>query len=91
MSSSTPFVDRETRAFDFRQIWQEIYPILGLVLLFGILGLIPLYLASVFTEAYGLESLISTVLVWISQLIFAAGSGIVLMYVIVRAIQLSDA
>lgn len=87
MSSSTPFVDIETGTLDFGQIWRETYPILGLILLFGILGVIPLYLGR------GLEfgSLLGTGLALIGQLIFAVGSGIVLMYIIVRAIQLSDA
>ncbi|MCU4719529.1 hypothetical protein [Halapricum hydrolyticum] len=90
MSPSPPFVDVETGTFDFEQIWREAYPILGLVLLFGILGLLPLYLGASFTVSYGLESLIGTALTWLGQLILAVGSGIVFRYVIVRAIQLSD-
>ena len=90
MDYSTPFVDVETGAFDFEQIWREAYPIVGLVLLFGVLGLIPLYLATAVSEPYGVTSLLGSVLTWLGQLIFAVGSAIVLMYVIVRAIQLSD-
>ncbi|QSG10194.1 hypothetical protein [Halapricum desulfuricans] len=89
MPSSTPFIDRETGTFDFEQIWREAYPILGLVLLFGILGLLPLYLGAAVTAATGFSSLIGTALTWLGQLILAVGSGIVLMYVIVRAIQLA--
>lgn len=91
MAASTPFVDIETGTFDFEQIWREAYPLVGLVLLFGILGLIPLYLATAISEPYGLASLLGSVLTWLGQLIFAVGSGIVLMYVVVRAIQLADA
>jgi hypothetical protein len=91
MSSSTLFVDRETGAFDFEEIWREAYPILGLVLLFGILGLIPLYLGSGMATPFGLTSLVGTALTWFGQVVFAVGSGIVLMYVVARAIQLSEA
>ncbi|QSG07222.1 hypothetical protein [Halapricum desulfuricans] len=91
MSSSTPFIDMETGTFDFGQIWREAYPILGLVLLFGILGLLPLYLGAAVTAVTGLWPLIGTALTWLGQLILAVGSAIVLMYVIVRAIQLSGA
>ncbi|QSG15968.1 hypothetical protein [Halapricum desulfuricans] len=89
MSSSPPFVDMDTGTFDFEQIWREAYPILGLVLLFGVLGLLPFYVGASFTVSYGVGSLIGSVLTWLGQLILAVGSGIVLMYVIVRAIQLS--
>jgi len=90
MSPSPPFVDMDTGTFDFEQIWQEAYPILGLVLLFGVLGLLPFYVGASFTVSYGPASLIGSVLTWLGQLILAVGSGIVLMYIIVRAIQLSD-
>jgi len=90
MSPPPPFVDIDTGTFDFEQIWREAYPILGLVLLFGIPGLLPLYVGASFTVSHGLGSLIGSVLTWLGQLILAVGSGIVLMYVIVRAIQLSD-
>lgn len=89
MSPSPPFVDIDTGTFDFEQIWREAYPIVGLVLLFGILGLLPLYVGASFTVSHG--SLIGSVLTWLGQLILAVGSGIVLLYIIVRAIQLSDA
>jgi hypothetical protein len=89
MASSTPFVDRESGAYDFGEIWREAYPILGLVLLFGILGLIPLYLATTVTASFGVAALIGTILTWVGQVVFAVGSAIVLMYVVARGIQLS--
>lgn len=83
MSSSPPFVDLETRTFDFKQIWSEAYPLLGLVLLVGIIGIVPISLGLAADTGLGL------LLVVIGQLLLAVGGGLVLMYVIARGIQLS--
>jgi len=83
MSPSPPFVDIDSRTFDFGQIWTEAYPLLGLVLLFAIVGLVPIVLGVASSTAIGL------LFVVIGQLILAVGTGIVLMYVVARGIQLS--
>jgi hypothetical protein len=83
MSPSPPFVDIETRTFDFEQIWTEAYPLLGLILLFAVVAFVPLILGLASSTVFGL------LFVVIGQLILAVGTGIVLMYVVARAIQLS--
>lgn len=84
--SSPPFIDQESRELDLGQIRDEAFPLAGLVVLFGalalIVGLMVLLVAG--------NSLLAGVFTIISQFILAVGTGIVLMYVIARGIQLAD-
>lgn len=84
MSPSPPFVDLETNTLNLDQIRAEAIPLLGLVVLFGSLGLLLVYIGADF---YGL---IGTIFALLGQLVFAVGTGIVLIYVIARGIQLAD-
>lgn len=86
MSPSTPFVDRESATVDTDQILAEAIPIAMLIGLFLGIALIPL--ALVFLLGGG--SLFGVLLVIVAQFILAVGASIVLMYVIVRALQLAD-
>jgi hypothetical protein len=86
MAPSTPFIDRETGELDTAQIRNEAYPLLGLVLLFVGLALIP-FLFVIFL--FG-NSLLGFVFTLLTQLILVVGTGIVLLYIIARAIELAD-
>ncbi|WP_136690003.1 hypothetical protein [Halorhabdus amylolytica] len=86
MSGSQPFVKRENDELDLRQIWDESLPILGLVVLFGSLALLPYLVVVVIFEG----TFISLILRSFTQLVLAVGAAIVLMYVVTRAIQLAD-
>ncbi|WP_302080451.1 hypothetical protein [Salinibaculum rarum] len=87
MPPSVPFIDRETGALDTDQILSEAYPLTGLIALFAGLALIPFLLAVLFA----MNSLLGTLFVIVAQFVLAVGTGIVLMYVIARGIQLADA
>jgi|AntRauTorcE11898_2_1112593.scaffolds.fasta_scaffold11970_4 hypothetical protein len=85
MPSSTPFVDHETGLLDRDQIRREAEPLAKLVALFALLVLAPLLVA--FALGGGALAFLFTVL---AQFVLAVGTGITLMYVIARAIALSN-
>jgi hypothetical protein len=87
MSSSQPFIDRDTGTLDTTQIRAEAFPLAGLIGLFGGLALVPAVLVVLFLGSSALSLLFTVV----AQFILAIGAGIVLMYVIARGIQLSEA
>jgi hypothetical protein len=87
MSPSVPFIDPETGALDTAQIRNEAYPLAGLILLFVGLALIPfLFVLLLFGN-----SLLGFLFTLVTQFVLAVGTGIVLIYIIARAIQLADA
>lgn len=86
MSTSGPFVDRETNELQIDQIITEAVPLLGLIVLFGVLGGIPVLIGA---EA-SLGSVARVGFTLLGQLILAVGGGIVLMYSVARGIQLAD-
>lgn len=85
MSPSTPFIDPETGSLDTDRIQAEAYPLAGLVMLFGGLALVPF----VFALLFGASPL-GVVFTIIAQFVLAIGTGIVLMYVVARGIQLAE-
>ena len=86
MSDGPPFVDPETGALDTAEIRREAYPLAGLVMLFGALALV-LFVLSLFARG----SPVSTLFIIIAQFVLAIGTGLVLIYVVARGIQLADA
>lgn len=86
MAPSAPFVDRDAQTLDLDRIVDEAYPLAGLVLLFGMLALVPLGIAF----AIGLSSVVGVVLTIVAQFVLAVGTGVVLLYVVARGIQLAD-
>lgn len=86
MASTGPFIDPESGGLAIDQILQEAYPLLGLILLFAGLALIPFVLTLLL---FG-NSVLGLVFSFLTQLTLAVGAAIVLMYVIARAIQLTD-
>lgn len=85
MSSSPPFIDRESGALETSQIWAEAFPLIGLIVLFGALAMIPFLAVIMFAG----NSFLGAMLTVLSQFILAVGSGIVLIYVIARGNQLA--
>jgi len=63
-----------------------VFPLAGLILLFGGLALLLFLLALLVARS----SVLGGFLVIVTQFILAVGTGIVLMYVIARGIQLAD-
>ena len=89
MSSSMslpPFIDQESGELDLGQIRAEVFPLAGLILLFGGLALLVFLLTLL---AAG-NSILGAFLVVVTQFILAVGIGIVSMYVVARGIQLAD-
>jgi hypothetical protein len=84
--ASPPFIDQESSELDLGQIRDEAFPLAGLIVLFGSLAL--LVFLVVLTVAG--NSLLGGVLTLVSQFILAVGTGIVLIYVIARGIQLAE-
>lgn len=86
MAHSPPFVDNENGELDLRQIWTEGIPIVGLIVLFGTLALLPYLLVRVIFGG----TVLGVFLVLFVQFVLVVGTAIVLMYVVARAIQLAD-
>lgn len=83
--SQPPFVDPASRELDLDQIWREALPLIGLIVLFGLLSVIP-FLFSLLLGGTGGPALLFVLL---AQFVLAVGTGVVLMYVIARGIQLA--
>ena len=71
---------------DLGRIRAEVFPLAGLILLFGGLALLVFLL----TLLVAGNSILGGFLVVVTQFILAVGTGIVLMYVVARGIQLAD-
>jgi len=84
--SSPPFIDPESGELDVRQIRAEAFPLAGLIVLFGSAAL----LLFLITLLVGGSALLTGFLTVVSQFVLAVGTGITLMYVVARGIQLAD-
>ena len=83
MPPSTPFIDRSSGTLDTDQILEEAIPLAKLIGLVVVVAAIPFAIAF----AVGVFQMLFTVL---TQFLLAIGSGIVLLYIITRAIQLAE-
>jgi hypothetical protein len=86
MSPSPPFVDRRTDTLDLPQIIAEATPLAKLI------GLVVAVASVPFALVYGVfgQSILGVLFTVLGQFVLAVGSGVVLMYVVARAIDLSD-
>lgn len=84
--SAPPFIDGETGGLDTDRIKTEAFPLAGLIALFAGLALVPF----VVVLLVGGNSALGLLFTIVGQFILAVGTGVVLMYVITRAIQLAD-
>ena len=85
MPPSTPFVDPQTGALDAAQIIAEAIPLAKLVGSFAALAFVPFAIAfavggSVFGAMFSI----------LGQFVLAVGTGVVLIYVIARAIWIAS-
>jgi hypothetical protein len=85
MSDTPPFIDPETGALDTDQIRAEALPLTGLIALFAGLALVPFLVVFLFAG----NSALGVFFTILAQFILAIGTGIVLMYVVARGIQLA--
>ena len=86
MPPSPPFVDRGTGELNISRIVAEAVPLAKLVGLVAVVALIPLL-----PLLLGIRSGVGLVFTLVGQFALAVGSGVVLMYVVARGIQLADA
>ena len=86
MASSPPFVDQETERIDRTQVLAEATSLAELIGLIVAIALIPF----AFVVLLGGHSGFSMILMFVTQFILAVGSGIVLIYCIARAIQITS-
>jgi hypothetical protein len=84
MPSRRPFVDVESGTLDRSQILVEALPLARLVLYVGLIALVPFALAFFFGG-----SVVGTLLAAVGQFVLAVGAGIVLIYVVVRGIDIA--
>ncbi|MGQ4554335.1 hypothetical protein [Halobellus sp. GM3] len=87
MASSPPFIDAATGTVDTNQVVSEAVPLAKLILWFGVIALVPFALTFVF---FG-NSAFGAFLAVVGQFVLAIGTGIVLMYVVARGIDLAEA
>ena len=83
MSPSPPFIDNPAGTIDINQLLREAIPLAKLIGLVTVVALGPFALAVML----GIFRRLFTLLM---QFVLAIGGGIVLMYVITRAIQLAE-
>jgi hypothetical protein len=82
--SSPPFVDRGGSELNMGEIRREAVSLVGLIVLFALLALVSFPLGLLF-DGRGIAVLFTVA----AQFVLAAGTGIVLMYVVARGIQLA--
>ncbi|WP_227133443.1 hypothetical protein [Halorubellus salinus] len=86
MPSDTPFVDPRTNEIDALQVLREAIPLAKLVALVAATALVPF----LFVVLFGAGSTLGTVFLVAAQFVLAVGTGLVLMYVVARARELTD-
>jgi len=90
MSTTRPFFTSSSGALDTDRILYEAIPLAKLVAAVGLVALVPVFLRGLLADVLGLGSAFGLLLTVATQFVLAVGTGIVLMYVVVRAIQISE-
>ena len=90
MPPSRPFFDPATGELDTAQILHEAVPLGKLVAAVAVAALVPLLFRLVLVEMLALLPGLGVLLTLASQFVLAVGTGVVLLYVVVRANQLSN-
>jgi len=90
MSSSRPFFTAPTGEFDTEQILDEARPLAKLIGAVVVVALVPVCLQILLFDILPTDRVFVDILPLVTQFILAVGTGIVLMYVIVRSNQLMD-
>jgi len=90
MSPSRPFFDPDTGEFDTVQLIEEALPLTRLIGAIVLVALIPILFRVIFQGLLGLTIGLGFLYMLVSQFILAVGTGLILIYVIVRANQIID-
>lgn len=90
MSPSRLFFESPSGEFDTGQILYEAIPLAKLVAGIGVVALLPQLVHWLFVELVSLTPTLAVVFTLATQFVLAVGTGLVLMYVVVRANQLAD-
>jgi hypothetical protein len=91
MATDRPFYQPGSSSLDGDQLLEEAIPLAKLVLVVGAVAVIPILLQMMFVEALGL---LPVSLQWLfavlTQFVLAVGAGLILLYVVARAIQVEQ-
>jgi len=90
MSTSRPFFLQSSGELDTDRILYEAIPLAKLVAAVGLVALAPVFLRLLLSDLLGFGSALGLLLTFATQFVLAVGTGIVLMYVIVRANQIAE-
>jgi hypothetical protein len=90
MSPSRPFFTSPSGDLDTEQLVEEALPLARLIGAIGVVALIPVFLQFVLLEGLEILPQLGILLSLAVQFVLAVGTGVVLMYVIVRSNQLMD-
>ncbi|MFC4408087.1 hypothetical protein [Haloarchaeobius iranensis] len=90
MSPSRPFFTTPSGEFDTGQLLYEAIPLAKLVALVGAVALTPQLLHWLAIELLSITPALGIVFTLATQFVLAVGTGLVLIYVVVRANQLTD-
>ncbi|WP_135534779.1 hypothetical protein [Halostella pelagica] len=86
MPPSPPFIDSATGELDTDRLLYEAIPIAKLIAAVGAIAVVPFGIAFLFGF-----SIFAGLLVLVGQFVVAVGTGLVLLYVALRALQLANA
>ena len=88
MPPSKPFFLPRSQRLDKEQIIEEAIPLAKLIGAVGVVALLPLLLQFVFVDLTAVVPFFGIVFTLATQFVLAVGTGIILLYLIVRANQL---
>jgi|GEM_PF-581486 len=90
MSTARPFFVSSSGELDTDRILYEAIPLAKLVAAVGLVALVPVFLQVMLSDLLGFGSALGLLLTLATQFVLAVGTGIVLMYVVVRANQITE-
>jgi len=90
MSTARPFFLQSSGELDTDRILYEAIPLAKLVAAVGLVALVPVFLRVLLSDLFGVASALGLLLTLATQFVLAVGTGIILMYVVVRAIQIAE-
>lgn len=90
MSTAKPFFTSPSGELDTDRILYEAIPLAKLVAAVGLVALVPMFLQVLLADLLGFGFALGLLLTVATQFVLAVGTGIVLMYVVVRANQITE-
>ncbi|WP_323190990.1 hypothetical protein [Halostella sp. PRR32] len=86
MPPSPPFIDSATSELDTDRLMYEAIPLAKLIAAVGAIAIVPFGFAILFGRSF-----LAGLFVLVGQFVVAVGTGLVLLYVALRALQLANA